>query len=68
MFVLISNSSSSWMHGNITSYNLGSGELIINVSTIFGSGTYSSWTVSLSAPIPEVPSNTSILFFNSNFI
>ena len=68
MMMLIYNSSSSWMHGNITSYNSITGELIINVSTIFGSGTYSNWTVSLSAPIPEVPSNSSILFFNSNFI
>jgi hypothetical protein len=39
-----------WMHGDITSYNSGTGALVVNVTTVNGSGTQAAWTVSLSAP------------------
>jgi hypothetical protein len=40
----------TWMHGDITAYNSGTGALVVNVTTINGSGTLAAWTVSLSAP------------------
>lgn len=43
-------SPTNWMHGDVTSYNSGTGALGVNVTTINGSGTLAAWTVSLSAP------------------
>lgn len=40
----------NWMHGEITAYTASSGVLVVNVTTIGGSGTKTAWTVSLSAP------------------
>lgn len=40
----------NWMHGDVISYNAGTGELVANVTAILGSGTQTAWTVSLSAP------------------
>ena len=40
----------NWMLGDVTSYNSGTGALTVYVSTIQGSGTYSSWTMSITAP------------------
>jgi hypothetical protein len=46
----------NWMFGQITSYNSGTGALIVNVTTINGSGTITAWTVSLSAnPVAFAP-------------
>lgn len=42
--------SSNWMHGEVTSYNAGTGALVVNVSIIKGSGTKTAWTVTLSGP------------------
>lgn len=42
---------SNWMHGDVTSYNSGTGALVVNVTTISGSGTFTDWTVTFSAPI-----------------
>jgi hypothetical protein len=39
-----------WMHGDVTSYNPVTGTLMVNVTTILGTGTYAVWTVTLSAP------------------
>ena len=41
----------NWMHGTITSYNAGTGVLVVSVTNYSGSGTYAAWTVTLSAPI-----------------
>lgn len=41
----------NWMHGDVTSYNSGTGELIVNVTSVLGGGTYAAWTVSFSAPM-----------------
>jgi archaellum component FlaF (FlaF/FlaG flagellin family) len=43
-------SPSNWMHGDVTSYNIGTGALVVNSTNILGSGTYTDWTVTLSAP------------------
>ena len=40
-----------WMYGVITSYNATPGELIVEVESIQGSGTYAVWTISMSAPM-----------------
>lgn len=59
-----SSSSKFWLIGSVHSYNSGTGELILNVSTDFGVGTYSDWTISLSAPIPDVPGGYNLFSFN----
>lgn len=41
-------SSTVWMHGDVTSYSGTS--LVVNVTTICGSGTQASWNISLSGP------------------
>ena len=43
---------SNWMHGDVTSYNSGTGALVVNVLDILGSGTYTDWTITFSAPSP----------------
>jgi hypothetical protein len=51
--VIIANSSSNKMEGTITSYNSLTGALVANVTSVVGSGTFSSWSISLSgAPGP----------------
>ena len=51
MSVKIAHDSTNWMHGEVTSYNAGTGALVVNVTAIFGSGTEASWTITLSGPI-----------------
>lgn len=46
MTVKIANSSSAWMQGEVTSYNSGSGALVVNVTSTVGAGTLSSWITS----------------------
>lgn len=50
MFMVAYNSTSNWMFGQVTSYNAGTGELILSVTKISGTGTYGSWQLSLSSP------------------
>jgi len=45
------SSPSNWMHGDVTSYNAGTGALVVNVLDVLGSGTYTDWTVTFSAPM-----------------
>lgn len=40
----------TWMAGNVTSYNSGTGALVVNVVWTAGSGTFTDWTVSLAGP------------------
>jgi len=51
MSVQIAHDSTNWMHGEVTSYNAGTGALVVNVTSALGSGTETAWTVTLSAPI-----------------
>lgn len=39
-----------WMHGDVVSYNSGTGALVVNVASTQGAGTFANWIVSLSAP------------------
>lgn len=56
MYVLIGNGA-NWMHGQISSYNSGTGDLVVDVTTTSGSGTFAAWAVSVSAPkFDSVPS------------
>lgn len=43
-------SPANWMHGDVTTYDAGTGALDVSVSLTQGAGTFSAWTVSLSAP------------------
>lgn len=43
-----SGSTSSWMFGQVTSYNSGTGTLVVNVSVDNGSGTHTDWDIELS--------------------
>ena len=42
--------STNSMHAQITSYNSGTGALVVNVTSLLGSGTKTAWTISQSAP------------------
>ena len=44
------SSPSNWMHGDVTTYNAGTGALVVNVTSILGSGTFTDWTITFSAP------------------
>lgn len=69
MFMIAYNSASNWMFGQVTAYNSGTGALTLNVTKISGSGTYTSWDLSLTSPNQtqgsslclRVNSNTSVL-------
>jgi hypothetical protein len=43
--LLISNNGSNTMTGNVTSYNPSTGALVVNVTSVTGSGTFASWSV-----------------------
>ena len=43
-------SPTNWLHGDVTSYNSGTGALVVNVTTMQGVGTFASWRATLSAP------------------
>jgi hypothetical protein len=51
MSVMIAHDSANWMHGQVTSYTSGTGAMVVNVTNVMGSGTETSWTISLSGPI-----------------
>lgn len=46
--ILISYNGSNYMSGTVTSYNTGTGAVVVNITSITGSGTYSTWSMSLS--------------------
>lgn len=50
-------SPSNYMAGSVTSYNSGTGQLVVNVTNISGSGAAAAWTVSLTG----VPGVTGVL-------
>jgi hypothetical protein len=53
MWALIADTaapSTNYMAGPITSYNSGTGSLVVNVQVAVGSGTKTAWTISQSAP------------------
>lgn len=62
---LKADSTGNWIIGTVSSYNSGTGELVLNVTTISGTGTYSDWTISVSAPIPDVPGGYNLFSFQN---
>ena len=63
-----------WMVGEITSYDSGTGNLVVDVDTFQGSGTYSSWTIryvysdtTSSLYLPEVISWSDYFFAEIRF-
>jgi len=52
--ITATNDSTIFMNGNITSYDVKSGSLTVNVTTINGSGTIGSWKVVLGKTFEEV--------------
>lgn len=50
MIARTSAPSTTWMAGNITAYNSGTGALTVDVVWTYGSGTHTDWTISLAAP------------------
>ena len=51
--------STTYMTGNVTSYNSGTGAIVCNITAILGSGTFTDWTLSLT-----VSSDGSIINLN----
>lgn len=49
MTLRIANNSTNYMTGDVTSYTTGTGVLVVNVTSVVGSGTLASWTISLAA-------------------
>lgn len=62
---LKADSAGNWIIGTVISYNSGTGELILNANTISGTGTYSNWIMSVSAPIPDVPGGYNLFSFQN---
>lgn len=59
-------SPSNWMLGDVTSYNVVTGQLIVAVQWVQGSGTFAAWTISLSPPAPvTIPAGSKMLFYNA---
>lgn len=50
MVARTSTPGTTWMAGNVTSYDSGTGALVVNVVWTAGSGTFTDWTVSLAGP------------------
>jgi hypothetical protein len=46
-----SDAANTWMHAMITSYNSGTGALVVTADLANGTGTFTDWTVSVSAPL-----------------
>lgn len=50
--VVISYDASNHMHALVTSYNSGTGVLVVDVQNHTGSGTYTSWTINVGGMVP----------------
>ena len=53
-----SNPTINYMNGTITSYNATSGEMVVSIGYIAGSGTISSWSLSIQTVADSLPSQT----------
>lgn len=56
--VTATSSTANWMLGTITSYTSGTGALVMDITNSNGVGTYTAWSLSLSAPILSTTSNS----------
>lgn len=53
MTLKIGNSATNWMLGEVSSYDPGTGALVVNIRKMMGSGTFSDWVISLAPPEPD---------------
>ena len=54
MKIAVTASPTTWMVGDITAYNSGTGALTVNVTYVSGvAGTYAAWTMSVSGPVSQ---------------
>ncbi|MBU0916329.1 hypothetical protein [Aquabacterium parvum] len=53
VYVFSAVSVSNYMVGRVTSYNVETGALVVNVSAIDGSGAHSSWVIGLGTPVAD---------------
>ena len=54
--IVIANSSSNLMSGAVSAYTSSSGSMVVNITGVNGSGTFSAWTVNLNGgPGPQGP-------------
>lgn len=49
MTLRIANTSINYMTGDVTSYNAGTGALVMNITSVSGSGTFGSWVITMAA-------------------
>ena len=55
----------NWMHGDVVSYNAGTGALVASVTAIQGTGTFTDWTITFSAPVSSaVPAGAEMFWPN----
>lgn len=53
VYVFAAAAVSNYMVGRVTSYDVDTGALVVNVSAIDGSGTHSSWIIGLATPVAD---------------
>jgi hypothetical protein len=59
--ILVTASTGKYLYGTITSYNSGTGELIMNATKSTSTGTYNGWTVSFDTlPVADASTTTTI--------
>lgn len=74
-YIIIKYDDMNFMRGNITSYDIKTGDLSCNITSIIGDGTYSKWTINLDN-IASINYNTGSLksnfhngiFYNSEWV
>lgn len=55
-----------WMLGDVISYNVSTGVLVMSITVKQGSGTYAAWTISLSAPAQiTIPAGSKTVWFQA---
>lgn len=53
VYIFAAAAVSNYMVGRVTSYDVETGALVVNVSAIDGSGTHSSWIIGLATPVAD---------------
>lgn len=53
VYIFAAAAVSNYMVGRVTSYNVETGALVVNVSAIDGSGSHSSWIIGLATPVAD---------------
>ena len=54
------SNAANYMVGTVTSYNAGTGALVVNVTATGGSGTLASWSISITSPLSQAPTVVSL--------